>query len=161
MLRDFLKIALTCSFVALAGGCASEASFDETQARAALTHAKVETWRALYRDNNVDDLNAFLADDFTLIGPDGTTTSKSAVLADLRDNPWNMPEDFIYTVDDIIFMSQKSALVYGQGNSTRTAPDGTACHHTYTSSNAFRFEGGHWRPVSSHVSGGTCTPINE
>ncbi len=159
MLRGVLKIGLTSSLVAVVVGCAPETKFDEAEARAALTHAKVETWRALYRDNDVDGLNAFLADDFTLIGPDGTTTSKSAVLADLADNPWDMPEDFLYTVDDIIFMSSRSALVYGQGNSTRTASDGSACHHNYTSSNGFRFEDGRWRPVSSHVSGGTCTPI--
>jgi len=140
-------------------GCAADQNFDEAKARAELEVLKVEIWRQIYRDNDADALDQFLADDFVLIGPSGDTQSKQDALTDMRENPWTMPGDFLYTVDDIVFHSPTSALIYGQGNSTRTDADGNTCRHTYTSSNTVRFEDGRWRPVSSHVSGASCAPI--
>jgi len=127
----------------------------ESEARADLRTAKVETWRALYRDNDVKGLEAFLADDFVIIGTDGTVMTKREVLQDLSDNPWDMPADFLYTVTGIVFPTPTSAIVYGHGDSTREI-DGQSCHHRYTSSNGFRYDGGRWRPVSSHVSDASC-----
>ncbi|NNE57298.1 MAG: nuclear transport factor 2 family protein [Hellea sp.] len=127
----------------------------ETEARAALQTAKVETWRALYRDNDVKGLEAFLADDFVMIQADGAVTTKLEILQDLSDNPWDMPEDFLYTVTGIVFPSSTSAIVFGHGDSSRIV-DGQNCHHRYTSSNGFRYEADKWRPVSSHVSDASC-----
>ncbi len=132
----------------------------EKTAREALTIAKVETWREIYRANDADALDAFLANDFILISPDGTTQSKSDAVSDLRDNPWDMPEDFLYTVDGIIFPARDTAIVYGQGNSTRINSEGAPCHHSYTSSNGFKYINGQWRPVSSHPSGSSCKLID-
>ena len=156
MRAAFLSVSM---ITILAAGCSSSEPFDETQARAELETLKVETWRQIYRDNDVDALDRFLADDFVLIGPNGNTQTKQDALSDMRDNPWTMPEDFLYTVEGIVFYAPTSALIYGQGNSTRIGADGKTCHHNYTSSNTLRFEQGRWRPVSSHVSGTSCTPI--
>lgn len=128
----------------------------ETEAREALEYAKVETWRALYRENDVDGLEAFLTDDFVIIGAGGSVQTKAEILEDLADDPWNMPDDFLYTVTGIVFQTPTSAIVYGHGDSTRQRDDGTRFAHSYTSSNTFRFDEGRWRPVSSHVSDASC-----
>lgn len=130
---------------------------DEAKAREMLEHAKVQTWRALYRDNDVDGLDAFLSSDFVIIDAGGSVQTKAEILQDMRDNPWDMPEDFLYTVTGILFPTEGSAIVYGHGDSTRMRDDGTSCQHNYTSSNVFRFDQGRWRPVSSHVSDASCS----
>ena len=154
----YAAIALT-GLVILAGCQGSKAtetaSFDEAEARSELEGLKVHTWRQLYRENDTDGLTDFLADDFVIIGADGDTTTKAEIILDLEANPWDMPEDFLYTVTGILFPTSESAIVYGYGESTRER-EGIACLHRYTSSNVFRNDDGRWRPVSSHVSDSSC-----
>lgn len=151
----FASLAFILGTVAMTSEATAGAPVDEDAARRQLEFAKVETWRRLYRENDVDGLDAFLADDFVLIGAGGRATAKAQVLADLRENPWVMPTDFLYTVTGIIFPTPNSAIVYGHGDSTR-AREGGVCRHSYMSSNVFRFADGRWRPVSSHVSDASC-----
>ncbi len=146
---------LFCLAVSQQGAIAGDRAAD----RAAIAKTKVETWRALYYNADVAGLDAFLRDDFVMVGPDGSVTPKAEELASLAESGWNGPEDFLYTVEDIIFVSDKAAIVYGHGNSTRTTPDGGVCHHTYWSSNTLVKESGDWRPVFSHVSGVRCVPV--
>jgi len=129
--------------------------FDEAEARSELEILKVQRWRQLYRENDTEGLTDFLADDFIIIGADGGMTTKAEIIMDLEANPWDMPEDFLYTVTGILFPTEKSAIVYGYGESTRKR-EGGACLHIYTSSNVFRYDEGRWRPVSSHVSDASC-----
>jgi ketosteroid isomerase-like protein len=124
----------------------------------ALTHAKKVTWRELYDAQDADGLAAFLADDFILIAG-GNFTPKAEEVDWLRNNSWAGPEDFVYAIEDIVFITDDAAIIYGRGSSTRTGEDGTPCAHTYISSNTLRREGDKWHPVSSHVSDSKCEPI--
>ena len=148
--------ALTLILAAIAVPTVATDQTPRSEAVSALKHAKVHTWRDLYRRNDVEGLDAFLSDDFVIIGANGSVQTKSAILEDMVANPWSMPEDFLYTVTGILFPTPDSAIVYGNGDSTRQRPDGETCSHNYTSSNGFRLENGTWRPVSSHVSDASC-----
>ncbi len=144
----------------IAGLLGAEAAAEDRAAdRAAITHAKVETWRSLYRTQNAEGLDRFLKDGFILIGDDGSVTAKQEEVAWLAANAWGGPDDFVYTVEDIIFTSETTAIVYGHGDSTGEDEDGRPCRQTYWSSNTLVKEGGAWRPIFSHVSGARCDLI--
>lgn len=144
----------------IAGSLGAEAAAQDRAAdRAAITHAKVETWRSLYRNQDADGLGRFLKDGFILIGEDGSVTPKKEEVAWLAANPWSGSDDFAYTVEDIIFTSDATAIVYGHGDSTGEDEEGRPCRQTYWSSNTLVKEGGAWRPIFSHVSGVRCDPI--
>lgn len=143
--------------ISLVAGCASA---DRAADNDALARAKLETWPALYRARDAGGLNSFLADDFVLIGGPDKFQSKAAEVEWLRNNDWNGPEDFRYEIEDILYVSDDVAIVYGEGVSTREE-NGVACRHTYLSSNVFRRAGETWTPVSSHVSDAQCAPIEE
>ena len=65
-------------------------------AKAALKQAKVHTWRRLYNDNDVKGLDAFLSDDFVIIGANGTPQTKAQILAEMKAHPWAMLDDFLH-----------------------------------------------------------------
>jgi len=125
---------------------------------ATLTDLKKIKWRKLYDEQDADGLADFLADDFVLIASNNVTPKKDEVDW-LRNNEWAGPADFLYTIEDIVFITDDAAIIYGRGSSTRSNEDGTACAHTYISSNTLRREGNTWRPVSSHVSDSNCELI--
>lgn len=122
----------------------------------AITEAKVQTWRALYRNNDAEGLANFLNDDFVFIPGDGNAQTKKDEVDYLTNNKTNIPDDFLYHVDDIVFTGSDTAIVYGKGHSTRTNDAGEPCKHTYWSSNTFKRVEGRWRPSFSHVSGAKC-----
>lgn len=79
----------------------------------------------------------------------------------MRETPPDTRQsDFLFTIEEIVFGADNTAIVYGQGNSTRETADGQPCHHNYWSSNTFILQDGVWKPIFSHVSGVTCTPID-
>lgn len=122
----------------------------------ALTHAKVQTWRTLYRTGDAEGLKNFLNDDFIFIPGDGAAITKQSEVDYLANNQPGMAEDFFYHVDDIIFTGPDTAIVYGKGHSSRINDTGEPCKHTYWSSNTFKRVDGRWRPSFSHVSGAKC-----
>ncbi|WP_273241039.1 DUF4440 domain-containing protein [Hyphomonas atlantica corrig.] len=129
---------------------------DLAQEEAVLRALKSDTWPGIYAANDADALAAFLADDFVLIG--GGVRTKADEVDWMREHSWSAPEDFRFEVDDVIFLTPDSALVYGRGLSTRETEDGTPCQHSYTSSNTLRRTADGWHAVSSHVSDATCAP---
>lgn len=133
--------------------------FDQAKAEKELSKAKIVTWRKLYDNADADGLNKFLAEDFVLIGGESIFTTKAEEIEWLRNNKWTGPDDFVYTIKDIVFLSNDAAIVYGIGTSTRKTEDGKPCNHSYISSNTFRRENGIWRPVTSHISDVRCSPI--
>ncbi len=145
-------------FVAGIAGCTTHLT-GPTRAddAAALRDLKIVEWRRLYDESDADGLAAFLADDFVLIGGEAGFSPKTAEVDWLRHNDWAGPDDFRYTIEDIVFLNDDAAIVYGRGTSTRTDAQGRSCRHSYLSSNTFRRERGAWRPVTSHVSDATCT----
>lgn len=129
--------------------------------RQALRTAKLETWPGLYASQDADGLDAFLADDFVMIAADGSLSPKTAEVEWLRNNRWRGAEDFAYVIEDVVFLSRDAAIVYGYGQSTGADSNGAPCAHRYVSSNIFRRDGAHWRPVLSHLSGERCETIGE
>lgn len=129
-------------------------------ARAAVIHAKTIEWFGYYAENDADGLAEFLSDDFVLIGADGSVSTKDDEVTFLREVGWAAPVDFEYHVDGVIFPSAAVAIVYGHATSTRMTGDAQPCQHSYASSNVLKANGDEWRPVSSHVSGVQCVPID-
>jgi hypothetical protein len=124
---------------------------------AALRKAKLEEWPGYYRRQDVEGLRAFLHGDFRVVSNDGTTSTREKEVAWLRDNPW-MPSDFTYAIASIACPDADTAVVIGEGRSTRSK-DGARVAHRYTSSNVFLRDGGRWRPVLSHISGERSEPL--
>ena len=147
-------IALICL-----AGCATVSAPDRDADIQALTEAKVETWRQIYRDSDAAGLAAFLDDKFVFIPGGGDPLSKNDEVTYLRENDVDMAPDFQFHVEDIIFTGPDSAIVYGIGKSTRENDDGQPCAHSYRSSNTLIRKNGNWHPVFSHVSGAKCEVI--
>lgn len=146
--------------VCASGGCTTHTlHVDRAHDEAELRKAKIETWRRLYDHSDADGLDVFLADDFVLIGGEPGFRPKAEEVEWLRNNTWDGPDDFIYTIESIVFLNRDAAIVYGIGTSTRTSDDGEPCSHSYISSNTFRREDQVWRPVTSHVSDARCDLI--
>ena len=127
---------------------------------AILTEKKVAVWPRLYAERDADGLAAFLADGFRVLEPGGTVRTKEDEVRWLRETPPDdQPSDFLFTIADIVFASDNIAIVYGHGDSTRETKNGERCRHNYWSSNTFIKQDETWKPVFSHVSGISCTPI--
>lgn len=156
---------LVLTIIAVSSGCSTGTGTDSVNREADvadLRHAKIVKWKELYDTNDVDGLSSFLAHDFVRIGGPGIFTTKSEEIESLLENPWDGPDDFTYTIEEINFLNDDAAIVYGIGTSTRVNSDGDSCHHSYISSNSFRrIEEGTWHPVTSHVSDVSCTPFDE
>ena len=90
---------------------------------------------------------------------DGEVRTKDQELSWLRDNAWSGPDDFEFSIEDIVFLDDDTAIVYGHGDSTRKDDEGKPCAHSYRSSNTFQRVGDEWRPSFSHVSGARCAPL--
>lgn len=154
-----MKLLFSFSIVLALSACAPASNSllpDRDADIKALTEAKVQTWRALYRNNDAEGLANFLNDDFVFIPGDGDALTKKDEVDYLANNKTNMADDFLYHVDDIVFTGPDTAIVYGKGHSTRTNDAGEPCKHTYWSSNTFKRVDGRWRPSFSHVSGAKC-----
>lgn len=127
---------------------------------AVLTEKKIIVWPKLYADRDAAGLDRFLADGFSVLEPDGSVRTKAEEVAWLRETPPDTTQsDFLFTIKKIVFATDNTAIVYGHGDSTRESEDGMPCHHNYWSSNTFIRQDGLWKPIFSHISGITCTPI--
>ena len=149
--------AACCTGLTISSATASDRQGDI----AVLTEKKVSVWPRLYAERDAAGLEEFLADGFKVLEPGGSIRTKIEEVAWLKDTPPdNAQNDFVFTIEEIIFAADNIAIVYGHGDSTRETEDGRPCRHNYWSSNTFIRQGGVWKPVFSHVSGVTCTPIN-
>ncbi len=127
---------------------------------AILTEKKVTVWPRLYAERDAAGLDKFLADGFKVLEADGSVRTKVEEIARLQETPPDEAQgDFLFTIEEIVFAADNNAIVYGHGDSTRETEDGQPCHHSYWSSNTFIRQDGLWKPIFSHVSGVTCTPI--
>lgn len=162
-LENIMRLILCglVSIAALSGLAAADASAGDRQDDVAvLTEKKVKVWPRLYAERDADGLDKFLADGFRVLEPDGSVRTKEDEIEWLRETPpENRQSDFLFTIEEIVFAADDVAVVYGRGDSTRETDDGRPCHHSYWSSNTFVVSDGAWKPVFSHVSGISCTPI--
>ena len=159
-----MRILYFAVFTTLVCGCLMTAAYasdgDRQQDVATLTEKKVFVWRRLYAERDADGLADFLADGFQVLEPDGSVRTKDEEVRWLRETPPDEDtSDFLFTIEEIVFAADNIAIVYGHGDSTRATDDGRPCHHNYWSSNTFVLQDGEWKPIFSHISGITCTPL--
>ncbi len=151
-----LAMLLTMAGLAVSGLAVADRQDDV----AALTEKKVTVWPKLYAARDAEGLDRFLAEGFRVLEPGGSVRTRAEEIAWLRETPPDdTPSDFIFTIREILFAAEDMAIVYGHGDSTRETEEGRPCHHNYWSSNTFIKQAGVWKPVFSHVSGISCTPI--
>lgn len=157
------KLITTLLLMLLISACNDSVlkSVDRHADIAALTKAKLESWPSFYKNQDADGLAEFLHPDFVFILNDGERSTYKNEVEWVRNNPWsgNANDDFVYRIEDILFMSDDVAMIYGEGTSTRKTKNGEPCAHSYWSSNTLRRVEGRWRPTHSHVSGTKCDPI--
>ena len=154
-----MKYALGVIALVCLAGCTTVTAPDREADIKALTEAKVETWRQIYRDQDAAGLAEFLDDDFVFITGTGRIVTKNDEVTYLSENTIDMAADFKFHIEDIIFTSSDTAIVYGTGKSTRENDEGKPCAHSYKSSNTLIRKNGNWHPVFSHVSGAKCETI--
>jgi ketosteroid isomerase-like protein len=124
---------------------------------AALREAKLNAWPGYYKDNDADGLAVFLADGFIALSDDGSSETKTDVVAWVRANKWaGGSNGFRYDIKDIAFYGPDTANVYGVGSFDGKGADGAACRMRYTSATIFVREGGRWKPKFSHTSKAAC-----
>lgn len=160
MLKSFRLIFFAALFTACAMPSSPTEQEDKPADIAALTKAKIELWPSFYKNQDAEGLANFLHPDFIFITDTGSRSSYTEEVDWVRNNPWsgNANDDFVYHIEDIIFLGPDTAIIYGKGTSTRQTEDGRPCDHSYWSSNTLRRTGDRWRPSFSHVSGVKCTP---
>lgn len=159
-MRRIVEAVLPILLVASCGAPVSKLA-DRNADIAALTKAKLETWPSYYKNQDADGLADFLHPEFVFIQGDGGRSHYENEVDWVRNNPWSgdANDDFVYRIEDIIFMSDDVAMIYGEGTSTRKDESDQPCAHSYWSSNTLRRVDGRWRPTHSHVSGAKCDPI--
>ncbi len=119
---------------------------------AALRAAKLEAWPRFYREQDWQGLQAFLADGFVAVQPDGSVETREQAVAWVRDNAWaNVDNNFVYTIRSIDFYGPDVANVHGTGRFNTTE-----CRKAYQSANIFVREGGRWRAKFSQTTDSTC-----
>ena len=143
-------------------GAASEPEGDRREDISILTEKKVVVWPRLYAERDADGLADFLAEGFRVLEPGGSVRTRQDEVQWLRETPPDEElSDFLFTIEEIVFAAENIAIVYGHGDSTRRTEDGQPCHHNYWSSNTFILQDGEWKPIFSHVSGITCTSLED
>jgi hypothetical protein len=155
-----MKRALCCVAFVLTLATPVAASAPRAVDEAKLTQIKTEVWPGFYRRQDVKGLDAFLADVFVNIDPDGGITSKAEELDGVRASGWN-PKNFRYTITRFVWLNDNLVVVVGRGESERTDKEGKPCRHGYASSNLLERTASPlgWQALSSHVSGVACTPL--
>ena len=126
---------------------------------AVLREAKLTAWPGFYQRQDAKGLAAFLTEDFRSIGADGTVTLRAKELAWVAANP-RTPSDFVYRIASVTCPTRDTAMIIGQGRSTRVQR-GVRVAHRYTSSNLFVRQDGRWRAAMSHISGESTTPSSD
>ena len=155
----FLKPAIIGIVALVTSQAATAQEVTRQEEEAVLKELKVVDWREIYATGDADRLEQFLAEEFVLIGGSDGFTPKSKEVSSLRESGGGVPEDFLYHVEDIIWVNEDAVIIYGRGTSTRTNADGGPCYHSYLSSNVLRREDSEWHPVSSHVSDAECSAV--
>lgn len=154
-----LRFTLLLPALALVACSAADTGPNRPQDVDTLRKLKLEEWPRIYREADAEALEAFLADEFVLIA--NGFTPKAQEVAWLSTSGGGGPEDFVYTIEDILFVTNDVAIVYGRGTSTRRNDEGQPCAHSYLSSNTLRRDGDTWRPVLSHVSDVQCVLVDD
>jgi len=118
---------------------------------AALRHLKEVLWPKAYAEQDVQLLDAILADEFRMIDADGNSFGKRDELDYIRDNKPGY-DSLVFRVTRLDVFENGTAIVGGEGTVKGADKDG-AYVSTYQSTNVLIKRDGRWRAIASHVSG--------
>lgn len=118
---------------------------------AILREIKEVLWPRAYAEQDVELLDAILADEFQMVDSEGNWTTKKDELAWIQTNAPSY-EDFEFQIKRLEIFPNGSAIVAGQGVIDNTDENGPY-QTIYQSSNVLLKRDGKWRAVASHVSG--------
>lgn len=99
--------------------------------------------------NDPDAIGWFMADEWTIVGPDGRVSGKAAFLELVRTG--RLTHDVMESRDLTVRLYGETALVLGTGVSGGLY-DGQAFHLTERQSNVFVKLNGRWQCVLTHLS---------
>jgi uncharacterized protein (TIGR02246 family) len=145
-------LSLAVLLITLAAGFTFAAG-QSPQNRSASTE---ETIRQLERDwidaeqsGNADRLAQLIADDWVHLGPDGSTQSKSSMLADIRSGDYKVQSVTIGPMDVKVL----GPVAICQGSDTETSTfKGKDVSGRYVWTDVFARRNGRWQAVRSHLS---------
>lgn len=104
--------------------------------------------RAMVR-NDADEIGRYMADDWTIVGPDGSTSDKATFLGLVRSG--TLTHDVMESADFQVRVYGDTAIVMARGVSGGTY-EGRAFREVELSSNVFVRQRGAWRCVLTHLS---------
>ena len=106
-------------------------------------------WDRAMIENDADDIGRYMADDWTIIGPDGSVGGKESFLAFVRSG--DLTHDVMESHDMSVRLYGDVAVVIARGISGG-AFRGRAFHSVERTSCVFVKQGGGWKCVSTHLS---------
>lgn len=109
----------------------------------------VEAWDRAMVTNDADAIGPFMADEWTIVGPDGTLGGKDRFLALVRSG--ELTHDIMESHDMDVRLYGGVAVVVGRGISGG-AYRGERFHLIERVSSVFAREDGRWRCVLTHLS---------
>ncbi len=151
-MRCLLK-KMSCLFI-LAGlsvlfqSCKEEKKTNDEEV---LRYLKEVEWPKAYREQDTVLLGRILADEFKMIGSDGSRSSKKEELAYIKTHKPSY-QFFKFNIDRLEIFENNTAIVSGIGIITNKDSIGPYELH-YSSSNVLIKRAGNWKAISSHTSG--------
>lgn len=109
----------------------------------------IRDWDAAMLGNRAEDIGSFMADDWTIIGPDGRVTGKVAFLTPVRSG--QLSHDVMETIAPEIRIYGDFALVIAEGRSGGRY-DGQAFLERERMSCVFVRRDGRWLCAHTHLS---------
>ena len=116
-----------------------------------LRYLKEVEWPKAYREQDTVLLGRILADEFKMIGSDGSRSSKKEELAYIKTHKPSY-QSFKFNIDRLEIFENNTAIVSGIGIITNKDSIGPYELH-YSSSNVLIKRDGNWKAISSHTSG--------
>lgn len=108
-----------------------------------------DEWDRAMVTNDAEAIGAFMADDWTIIGPDGSVGDKQRFLAFVKSG--DLKHHTMTTEDATVRVYGETAVVTARGVSAGTY-QGQPFHEVERSSSVFVKESGRWRCVLTHLS---------
>ncbi len=123
----------------------------ESEDEAALRHLKEVLWPKAYFEQDAALLDRILADEFQMIGNDGTWSTKAQQLERVRKSKPSY-DSLQFVIKRLEVFENGTAIVAGTGIVRGKDARGPYVSE-YQSTNVLIKRGGAWKAVSSHVSG--------
>ncbi|HKO79894.1 MAG TPA: nuclear transport factor 2 family protein [Chitinophagaceae bacterium] len=140
--------ALIAVFAFFLHSCSQE---NKSKDEELLRHIKEVEWPRAYREQDTVLLDRILADEFKMIGSNGTRSSKKEQIAYIKTHKPGY-QSFKFNIDRLEIFENNTAIVSGTGIIDNKDSVGPYELH-YSSSNVLIKRDGKWKAISSHTSG--------